>query len=230
MRRQRNRPSGCRPAIGRTGSIQEWLDAAGAVVATVEADGKGTFGQLVSNTTVTAGTAVMQSTPFGVAVLAKTNSPTPKEYDTFVGGNFKANANYTGRDNTAIGWVNLETLTSGRHNTLVGTRWSPRLSGAASYNVFIGTGGSSTSAADGSYRTAVGYLSEATADYDVALGASATCDSTGRSGPIIQLGENATKYSKIGVGDDRLIPVTELKALVASAADWSAFQTAIAAL
>ena len=43
MRRQRDHLSGCRAATGRTGSIQEWLDAAGALVAKVDADGSAVF-------------------------------------------------------------------------------------------------------------------------------------------------------------------------------------------
>jgi hypothetical protein len=46
----------------------------------------------------------------------------------------------------------------------------------------------------------------------------------------IQLGTNAVTYTRVGVGPDRLIPVTELKALAAASADYAAFQSAISSL
>ena len=60
----------------------------------------------------------------------------------------------------------------------------------------------------------------------IAIGSRANVDGPDQ----IQFGDNTRTFTKVGVGDDRLIPVKELQALVAGAADWSTFQAAIAAL
>jgi hypothetical protein len=128
------------------------------------------------------------------------------------------NVQAAGTSNTAVGSQAGHAITTGTTNVFIGMRGGTAYQGigadvtTGNRNVCVGSG-ATTATSDTSDAVAIGYQAYAAAN-TVQLLANKTASGAG----------------KVFVGPDRLVTLTELKAVVASATDFNDFKTKIAAL
>ena len=229
----------------RTGSVVEVLDAADAVVASVDTQGMGTFG------TAQALGEANGATRFGANAL---KNSTGMATAGFGPGALRNNKGHFRRGSATKRW---RTTRPTRRRGSATARWrttrAPKRRGSATHDdnntgtQASGFGGNALYSNKGLRASGFGYkaLHDNTHDDAVAVGAFTTvtgakgiaigsgsdaANSASAGANEIQIGANLTTYTKVGVGDDRLIPLAELKTLVAAASDFDSLKTAVAAL
>ena len=232
--------------VGRTGTIQEWQDGAGAVKASVTTGGTASNSPVATLGTLKVST-LADANMNGLVGLTTTNLPAGVSSAVVIGPAAYANAGFgmtvvgsaahSVDQSVAVGRTasNTQTFSTavGYNAATTGAR-ATALGAQSTAAGLLGVAVGSLNKADGPRSIAIGNYAEAGAAAEnsivIAAGQGTGSEVKVAAPNTIQMMNPARTCAKFGVGDDRVVLLAELKSIVAAANNWGDFETAITAL